>query len=140
MHEIGTGIVTSINHNILSVRMLPEKECISCGNSSCSAATENLILAENKCEASEGNLVRIMHPSNIYLQLNMIQFVIPVICFITGVYGADTLLHKNLLLPREIELFLSGILTMILGSAATVRIIKLFPGKKSHFIAEKTVQ
>jgi positive regulator of sigma E activity len=118
--EIGTVIKESGDKVIVSLdNLIPGKaNCDSCGvKIICVPESDQKRIIEvyNKCQAKVGDKVLISEKENFLIRLAILQYLIPLLGFLTGIIGFNTIDWKLQFLPKELCLFLGGITGLIIS-------------------------
>jgi sigma-E factor negative regulatory protein RseC len=107
-----SGIITSISDGLAHIQMNVTDACEHCGAKViCKPSKEgnHTIVAENSLNAKIGDSVTVEETDNILLKLSMIQYGIPLIGFLLGLFIPYGLGLQTEIIPTEILLFISGI-------------------------------
>ena len=116
MTEVKSGTVTQVNGPTASVRVDQTDWCSSCGvKSVCHPEKEGFgtILVQNNLNAQVGQKVLISERSEILLKISILQYGIPLVGFLLGVFVVYLSGLGIKTLPQELCMFLGGLLGLL---------------------------
>lgn len=142
--EVEIGIVTAIRDNDAIVELSIEKSCESCGARLVCMPDQNgkrRLKAANPLKAEIGSKVTITEQGNFLLKVSFLQYGIPFLGFLVGIfllYSSDFSVNK---IPQELLIFLGGIAGMMI-SALISRLLteKLAEGNSTFFEISKILR
>jgi len=106
------GVVIDVNGEIANVELLAEESCEHCAAKIICKPRENdkhNIPALNSINAKIGDKVIVSEVENLFLKLSLIQYGIPLVGFLCGLFCAFWI-KPQIYIPQEIAMFLSGII------------------------------
>jgi len=117
--EVEIGIVTAIRDNDAIVELSIDKSCESCGARLVCVPDQNgkrRLKAANPLKAKIGSKVTITEKANILLKMSFLQYGIPFLGFLGGIfllYSSDIFVNN---FPQELLIFLGGIAGLIISA------------------------
>ncbi len=119
INEVENGIVTAIQDNCAIVELSIQESCESCGARMVCVADstgKRRLKATNTLNARVGHRVAITEKSNILLTLSFLQYGVPFIGFLVGIFTLYALNVTIMNLPAELIMFFGGLLGLFLGA------------------------
>ena len=145
-NEIGTVIGELDNKVMVTLDNLNrgKANCDSCGAKIIclpGSSQKRTILVYNNCQAKVGDKVYISEKENFLFKLSIFQYLIPLAGFIAGIFGFNTINWKWMFIPKELLLFLGGIIGLLISSVITRYLIAQLVTKKIDeiFTMEKII-
>jgi len=89
------------------------------------------MLALNPARADVGDNVEITETGNLLLILSLIQFGIPLLGLVLGVFAVNYLFPGILPLPKEVNMSIGGLIGLIVGGFAVWSLLKVWAQKVS---------
>ncbi len=139
---IDQGIVVKIENDLVHVEIAPHDACGTCGaRVLCKPGggnSKNILIARNMDGAQVGDLVSVYQMNSLFLKISLLQWGLPLLGFLTGLFGAFFLKLNIPGVPSEITqtaLGLAGLLLM--GLAARQFIARLSLKGQDYLTASK---
>jgi positive regulator of sigma E activity len=119
------GTITKINGNILTISIKVSDNCEGCGiKFLCSpkSGEDKVIKIENTIDGKVGDMVEVSEASNVLLILSLIQYGIPLIGFLSGIFISYNLeFGFN---PIELFQFICGLIGLGIAGGISYLIFK----------------
>ncbi|MCJ7801900.1 MAG: SoxR reducing system RseC family protein [Candidatus Marinimicrobia bacterium] len=135
-----TGIITKIEDNFATIAIDSTDDCKDCGiRFLCSPGSEKekIIRLENTIDAKIGDIVTISEASNILLKLSILQYGLPLIGFLAGIFISYNL-NINFK-PIELFQFICGIIGLGIAGIVSYSIIKWIAKKPNKLYSVRKV-
>jgi positive regulator of sigma E activity len=139
--DIEVGVVTALHDNDAIVELSIQESCESCGARMVCVADQSgkrRLRAANPIRAEIGSKVNITEKSNFLLKVSFLQYGIPFLGFMLGIfllYSADLSIIP---VPQELVLFIGGIAGMMIAALISRYFIeKLAEGNSTFFVISK---
>ena len=119
------GIITKIDGNVLNITIKTDDNCEGCGiKFLCSpkSGEDKIIKLENSVEGKVGDAVEITEASNVLLTLSILQYGLPLLGFLAGIFISYNL-NINFK-PIELFQFICGMIGLGIAGAISYSIIK----------------
>ena len=119
------GIITKIDGNILHIAIKTEDNCEGCGiKFLCApkAGEDKIIKLENSIDSKVGDAVEISEASNVLLTLSILQYGLPLIGFLAGIF-----ISYNMVVafkPIELFQFIIGLIGLGIAAGISYLIVK----------------
>jgi len=141
--EVEVGVVTALQDNDAIVELSIQESCESCGARIVCVADQSgkrQLRASNPLKAGIGNQVNITEKSNFLLKVSFIQYGIPFLGFLIGIF----LLYKTdfsaIPVPQELLMFLGGLAGMMIAALISRFLIeKIAETNSTFFVISKIV-
>jgi positive regulator of sigma E activity len=139
--EVEIGVVTALQDNDAIVELSIQESCESCGARMICIPDESgkrRIRAANLIQAEVGSHVNITEKSNFLLKVSFLQYGIPFLGFLIGIflfYSSDLTMNP---VPQELVIFIGGIAVMLISALISrFYIEKLAEGNSTFFEISK---
>ena len=139
--EVEIGVVTALQDNDAIVELLIQESCESCGARIICVPDQSgkrRLRAENSILAEVGTQVNIREKSNFLLKVSFLQYGIPFLGFLSGIflfYSFDFTINP---LPQELIIFSGGIMFMLISALFSRLLIeKIAEGNSTFFVISK---
>jgi positive regulator of sigma E activity len=113
------GIVTALIHDEAIVELSLQESCDTCGaRMICvpDSSGKRRLRAANPLRANIGNQVAITEKSNFLLLVSFLQYGIPFVGFLIGIFAIYAIKLSLFSLPQELIMFLGGLLGLFGGA------------------------
>jgi positive regulator of sigma E activity len=120
--SVERGRVTELRGDRAIVRLIQPESCDECSlKVFCRPGADGSkeVLAENTIEAKVGQTVGITEKGYLLLKLSIMQFGVPLLGLLIGVFGVYSLDLSSLAIPEEILQFLGGVFGLAVGGGIT---------------------
>ena len=117
--ETENGVITSVENQDAIVELSIQEACQSCGaRMVCvpDSAGKRQLKAANPLEARVGDRVAITEKSNFLLTVSFLQYGIPFLGFLTGIFSFYFIDLEAIPLPLELMWFIGGLIGLALGA------------------------
>ena len=134
--DLEKGIVTAIVDNDAIVEVSVQDSCESCGARMVCVPDNNglrRLRATNPLNAHIGSQVAVTEKSNLLLALSFFQYGIPLVGFLVGIFIFSVLNPVILSLPKELILFIGGLLGLVISAYISHFFIERLAGKGGSF-------
>ncbi len=139
--EVEIGVVTALQDNDAIVELSIQESCESCGARMVCVPDKTgkrRLRAANPLKAGVGSHVTITEKSNFLLQISFLQYGIPFIGFLIGVFLLYATDLSAIPVPQELVIFLGGIAGMMIAALISRFFIeKLAEGNSTFFEISK---
>jgi len=119
------GIITKIDGNILHITIKTDDNCEGCGiKFLCApkAGEDKIIKLENSISGKVGDAVEISEASNVLLTLSILQYGLPLIGFLTGIFISYNM--EVSFKPIELFQFIFGMIGLSVAAGISYLIVK----------------
>lgn len=117
--EVEIGVVTELHDDDAIVELSIQESCESCGARMVCVADQSgkrKLRAANPFRAEVGSQVNIIEKSNFLLKVSLLQYGIPFLGFLLGIFFLNSTDLSIIPVPQELVLFLGGIAGMMLAA------------------------
>jgi len=139
--EVERGVVTALQDNDAIVELSIQESCESCGaRMVCipDKTGKRRLRAANPMMAEVGSQVNITEKSNFLLKVSFLQYGIPFIGFLIGIFLLYNVNLSMIPVPQELVLFLGGIAGMMIAALISrFYIEKIAEGNSTFFEISK---
>lgn len=138
MAEIGQ--VTEVKGELIKVKLQRHDACDHCN--ACAAGVETnemMLVAQNFCDASEGDLVEISLEESNFLEAVLIMYIVPLFGLLVGI-GIGYLIGGAVGMNREISAIIFGFLLLTVSYLAIKSNEKHFNTRKFRPIASHVIK
>ena len=139
--EVEVGVVTALHDNDAIVELSIQESCESCGAQMICVADQSgkrRLRAANPIRAEIGSQVNIIEKSNFLLKVSSLQYGIPLLGFMLGIFLLYTMDLSMIPVPEELVQFLGGIAGMMISALISrFFIAKLAEGNATFFEISK---
>lgn len=139
--EVEIGVVTALQDNDAIVELSIRESCESCGARMVCVPDQTgkrRLRAANPLKAGVGSHVTITEKSNFLLKISFLQYGIPFIGFLIGVFLLYATDLSAIPVPQELVIFLGGIAGMMIAALISRFFIeKLAEGSSTFFEISK---
>jgi positive regulator of sigma E activity len=136
-------VIVELDHS--QTDSLSASHCVSCGaRILCSpeAKGKRTVKVSNHCQAKVGDRVLISENESFLFKISIFQYMVPLGGFIAGILGFSIIDRELMFLPKELLLFIGGIIGLSISALAARYFLSRMLGKKidTIFTIEKIIQ
>ena len=134
--EFETGIITGIKGNDALIKLSLQPACESCGAKLLCVPDSNgnrILRAENPLHAKIGNRVAIAERGGFILKLSLLQYGIPFIGFLVGIFLIYVLRINFDHIPFELTMFISGLIGLFMSTLLSRKLAVKIAGSGETF-------
>ena len=134
LSETESGLVTSIADDKAMVQLTRTESCERCGAKFiCRPGDDGFreMRAYNPLQANVGDYVEITETGNLLLKLSLIQFGIPLLGLVLGIFVVFYLQPANTLLSKEVNMSIGGLIGLLAGGGIVWGTLKTWAKKIS---------
>ena len=139
--DVEVGVVTALQDDDAIVELSIQESCESCGARMVCVADQSgkrRLRAANTIRAGVGSQVNITEKSNFLLKVSFLQYGIPFLGFLLGIFLLYATDLTMIPVPEELVIFLGGIAGMMIAALISRYFIeKLAEGNSTFFVISK---
>ena len=128
------GLVTALQADKATVRLTRNESCDKCAAKIiCRPGDDGFreMQAFNRVQASVGDNVEISETGNLLLKLSLIQFGIPLLGLLLGIFFVNFLQPVESFLPKEVTMSIGGLVGLVAGGFVVWSTLKAWAKKMS---------
>jgi positive regulator of sigma E activity len=129
-----SGLVTALQDDKATVRLARNESCDKCAAKIiCRPGDDGFreMLAFNRLQASVGDNVEISETGNLLLKLSLIQFGIPLLGLLLGIFLVNYLQPNDTFLSKEVNMSIGGLVGLVAGGFVVWSTLKTWAKKVS---------
>jgi len=131
-----SGIVVDLQESFAYVQISSNDACQSCGAAMfCNPGNRDnhQIKVYNSCNARIGDSVQLSEPGNLLLNVSLVQYGLPMLGFLAGIFISYFTVPKESAVPLEIIYLIAGFCGLGMCAIAARKIITVMAGKLVNY-------